>query len=88
LESFQTTIDYSARVLRVALPKRQSDDLPFVIVDVWIPEEKRGGIPVLDPKWIEPGVYRTMALIKKNRRTLAPFLASGLQEIDLREEAA
>jgi hypothetical protein len=58
-----------------------------VIVDAWIREDLRGGIPVLDPAWVSPGVYRTRAYVKKNRWTLGPFLASGMNEMDVRETA-
>ncbi|GGD63254.1 hypothetical protein [Caballeronia grimmiae] len=75
-------------VYRIALPKTQNRLLPYVLVDAWIPEDNRKGIPILDPAWIEPGIYRTRALIKHNVKTLAPFLASGLEEMDVSKEAA
>lgn len=72
-------------VHRVAQPYRQSKDQPFVWVDAFIPEDRRDGIPVFDDRWIKPGIYRCKAPIKRNRKTLAPFLESGLKEMDVRE---
>lgn len=72
-------------VYRLALPRVQSKDRPFVWVDAWIPEDRRAGIPILDEAWIEPGVYRTRAYIDDNKNTLAPFLESGLNEMEVGE---
>ncbi|CAL8476423.1 protein of unknown function (plasmid) [Caballeronia sp. S22] len=85
MERFQLTQMLETSVYRLALPGVQSATRPFVWVDAWIPENRRAGIPILDDAWIEPGVYRTRAYVEDNPKTLAPFLASGMAEIDLRE---
>jgi hypothetical protein len=66
----------------------QNTTRPFVWVDAWIPEDRRAGIPILDDAWVEPGVYRTRAFVDDNSKTLAPFLASGMNEMDVRETTA
>ncbi|BCQ23137.1 hypothetical protein NK8_12620 [Caballeronia sp. NK8] len=81
------TASLETMVYRLALPKVQSKDRPFVWVDAWIPEDRREGIPILDDAWIEPGVYRIRAYVDDNRKTLGPFLASGMNEMDVRETA-
>lgn len=86
-ERFRLTFPLETTVYRVALPKIQSRLQPYVVVDAWIPEDRRSGFPILDPGWIEPGVYRTHARIDENAKTLAPFLESGLMEMDVREAA-
>lgn len=58
---------------------------PRVEVDAWIPEHYRGGFIPGDPGWIEEGVYRTYVLVRDNEHTLAPFLASGDREWDVRQ---
>lgn len=78
-QTLQTT------VYHLRLPARQNEEEPFVWVDAWIPEDRRGAIPILDDAWVEPGVYRTKAVIKENRWTLAPFLDSGMTEMNVRE---
>jgi len=87
VEPFQLTAALETTVYRVALPKVQNTIRPFVWVDAWIPEDRRAGIPVLDDGWVEAGVYRTRAFIDDNSKTLAPFLASGMNEMDVRETA-
>ncbi len=87
VEPFRLTSALETAVYRLALPKVQNTMQPFVWVDAWIPEDRREGIPIRDDGWIEPGVYRTRALIADNRKTLAPFLASGMDEMDVREIA-
>lgn len=88
MEPFRMTASLETMVYRLALPKVQSKDRPFVWVDAWIPEDRRAGIPILDDAWVEPGVYRTRAFVDDNSKTLAPFLASGMNEMDLRETTA
>ncbi|WP_250528824.1 hypothetical protein [Caballeronia sp. ATUFL_F1_KS4A] len=75
-------------VYRLALAKLRDNERQFVWADAWIPEHYRSRIPILDSKWIAQGVYRAKAFIDDNRKTLAPFLASGLEEMDVSEEAA
>jgi len=85
LEPFRLTAALETMVYRLALPRVQSKDRPFVWVDAWIPEDRRAGIPILDEAWIEPGVYRIRAYIDDNKNTLAPFLESGLNEMEVGE---
>ena len=87
LEPFRLTTQFETRAYRVALPKLQSTDRPFVVVDAWIPEDRRSGIPIWDDAWVKdkPGVYRTRAYIDENKKTLAPFLESGLNEMEVGE---
>lgn len=61
---------------------------PSVQVDAWIPEQHRKGIRQSDPRWIEPGVFRALALVSRNEKTLAAFFASGDSEWDFREDGA
>ncbi|SAK69607.1 gp64 [Caballeronia pedi] len=82
------TVEFETTVYRIALPFAQSEIEPFVWVDAFIPEDRRGGIPILSSDWVAPGVYRTRASIKKNRKSFALFLASGLREMDVTEELA
>lgn len=74
-------------VYHLRLPRKQDEEEPFVWVDAWIPEDRRGAIPILDDAWVAPGVLRAKAVIKRNRWTLAPFLESGMNEMDVRETA-
>ncbi|WP_250507652.1 hypothetical protein [Caballeronia sp. GAFFF3] len=87
MESFQKGIQFQTMAHRIALPAKQNELEPFVWADVWIPEDRRGGLPILDPNWVAPGVYRTRVAIRPNKTTLAPFLASGKNEMDVRETA-
>ncbi|RQZ50911.1 hypothetical protein DIE17_03810 [Burkholderia sp. Bp9099] len=75
------------RIARIATVKRQL--IAAVEVDAFIPEMHRAHIAKCDPRWIEPGVFRTKAYVYRNRRSreLGQFLASGALEIDLRDEA-
>ncbi|MBW0450860.1 hypothetical protein [Paraburkholderia phenoliruptrix] len=68
-------------------PRRIDCDLPTIYVHAWIPEHHRGGIAANDPGWVEEGVFVCRAVVKDNRHTLAPFLASGVHELDVREMA-
>ncbi|WP_250483286.1 hypothetical protein [Caballeronia sp. GaOx3] len=86
-ESYQTEIQFVTMAYRLALPKQQSSIEPFVWADVWIPEDRRAGIPILDQNWIAPGVYRTRVSIRRNSKTLASFLLSGMSEMDVGEAA-
>lgn len=75
------------RIARIATVKRQL--ITAVEVDAFIPEMYRARIAKSDPRWIEPGVFRTRAYVYRNKksRVLGQFLASGALEIDLRDEA-
>ena len=83
VEPFQLTAALETRVYRLARPTVQHTTRPFVWVDAWIPEDRRSGIPVLDDAWVRAGVYRTRAFIDDNKKTLAPFLESGLDEMEV-----
>lgn len=74
-------------VHRIALPAAQDPGQPFVYADAVVLEKDAEGIPVLSDKWVAPGVYRAIAYINRNRRSLVKFLASGDREWDLREAA-
>jgi hypothetical protein len=87
MEKYQREVQFETTAYRVALPAKQNVLEPYVWADVWIPEAYRSGLPILDPKWIEAGVYRARVSIERNRKTLAPFLESGLMEMDVREAA-
>ncbi|WJF91986.1 hypothetical protein QS306_14535 [Paraburkholderia bonniea] len=66
---------------------RRTGSPEWVEVDAWIPERYRASIRATDPRWVEPGVYRTRAAIRGNERTLAPFLGSGDAQWDIPEAA-
>jgi hypothetical protein len=85
MEPFQLMGMLETTVNRLGLPKVQNKERPFVWVDAWIPEDRRKGIPIMDHAWVEPGVYRTRAYVDDNRKTLAPFLASGMTEMTVTE---
>ncbi len=73
------------RIARIATVKRQL--ITAVEVDAFIPEMHRARIPQIDPRWIEPGVFRTKAYVYRNRhsRELSRFLDSGAPVLDLSE---
>lgn len=76
-------------VYKVFGPARRLDrDLPSIYVHAWIPEHHRAAIAANDPGWVEEGVFVCRAIVKDNQRTLAPFLASGDLEWDVREQTA
>lgn len=72
-------------VYRIALPTVQDPEQPYVLADAVVLEKDAAGIPLLSDKWVAPGIYRAIAYINRNRRSLAPFLASGARELDLKE---
>ncbi|MGP8437165.1 hypothetical protein ACT2FY_13025 [Paraburkholderia fungorum] len=59
----------------------------FVYADAWIPEHHRGGFIPGDLDWVGDGIYRAKAYVEFNRTTLAPFVASGDLEWDVKEMA-
>lgn len=75
------------RIARIATVKRQL--ITAVEVDAFIPEMHRARMPKTDPRWVEPGVFRTKAYVYRNQkcRALGQFLESGARQVDLREEA-
>jgi len=75
------------RIARIATVKRQL--ITAVEVDAFIPDMYRVRLPKVDPRWVEPGVFRTKAYVYRNQKShvLGQFLASGALEIDLRNEA-
>ena len=60
------------RVMRCGLPS----DLE-VEADAFIPEQYRGQISGQRDRWITPEIRRCVVMVADNRKTLAPFLASG-----------
>jgi hypothetical protein len=60
----------------------------FVYAEAWIPEHHRTGFLPGDLSWIGDGIYRAKAYVEFNRNTLAPFLASGDLEWDVRGKEA
>lgn len=58
-----------------------------VQVDAFIPEQHRAEITGPRSRWITPEVYRTIAYIEHNKRTLRAFIESGDAEWDLREQS-
>lgn len=75
------------RIARIATVKRQL--ITAVEVDAFIPEMHRGRMPKTDPRWVEPGVFRTKAYVYRNQkcRALGQFLQSGAFQVDLRDGA-
>lgn len=75
------------RIARIATVKQQL--ITAVEVDAFIPEMHRARMPKVDPRWVEPGVFRTKAYVYRNKksRELGRFLESGARVVDLREES-
>lgn len=75
------------RIARIATVKRQL--ITAVEVDAFIPEMHRARMPKADPRWVEPGVFRTKAYVYRNQKSpeLGRFLASEARVLDLRSEA-
>ncbi|RQU96652.1 hypothetical protein DF040_03175 [Burkholderia cenocepacia] len=75
------------RIARIATVKRQL--ITAVEVDAFIPEMHRTRMPKTDPRWVEPGVFRTKAYVYRNQkcRALGQFLESGALQVDLRNGA-
>ncbi|VWC91225.1 gp64 [Burkholderia lata] len=73
------------RIARIATVKRQL--ITAVEVDAFIPEMHRARMPKVDPRWVEPGVFRTRAYVYRNQKSpvLGRFLASGAHVLDLRD---
>jgi hypothetical protein len=83
---FGKTKKIDTTVYRIALDERCSGPAR-IWVDAWVPEHHRGGFIPGDLAWIEEGVCRAYAYVDDNQNTLAPFLASGDLEWDVRETA-
>lgn len=66
----------SVRAVRLIVREGAPDPVA-VQVDAFIPERERRGIEGRATKWITPEVYRCIAYIRENRKSLAAFLASG-----------
>ena len=57
----------------------------FIMADVELPPQyEEHGHPL---RRNEDGTYRVEVIVNHNAKTLAPFLASGLDEMDVRETA-
>lgn len=56
-----------------------------IYVDAIVPPDDRIRIDERDPRWMPDGSFRTTVLVRQNAKTLAPFLESGLSEMDVRE---
>lgn len=61
-------------------------DVTMVEADAFIPEHRRRGLDVRASRWVTPEILRVNVWVAENRKTLAPFLASGDREWDLREK--
>jgi hypothetical protein len=73
-------------VYRLIGPDSRIDGgLPAIRVHAWIPEHHRGAIAPNDLAWVSDGVLLCRAYLRDNKQTLAPFLASGDLEWDVRE---
>lgn len=81
--------DASPRVVRRIRFRDGSFDLDRVEVEVFVPRDRRRAIEAKREDWLDIGPdgawLRCKALVSKNRKTLAPFLASGDFELMLAE---
>jgi len=85
--TYEKTRKIETTVYRVARDASDYRGPRQVLVDAWIPEQHRAGFLPGDLNWVGDGIYRARAYVNENRTTLAPFLASGDPEWDVREVA-
>lgn len=86
-EMHEDTVLVETTVTRI-FPRESRDDWKgfFIWVAAVVPDKYREGMRALDARWMPDGTFRAQAIVKDNAKTLAPYLASGHEEIDVREQ--
>jgi hypothetical protein len=74
---------FECRVMKLIGPVRGSRGIPdYIHADVELPEKYREN--AMKSGWNDDGTYRVEVNVNHNRKTLAPFIASGDLEWDVR----
>lgn len=79
-------VTFECVVARLCGPVRFGGEFgAFIMADVDLPEQYKENASELRRN--PDGTYRVEVIVNHNKKSLAPFLASGLSEMDVREIA-